>query len=108
LRGAAPVDNGGMASIDPEGEETRALDALVDLTDASVLEIGAGDGRLTWRLADRAKSVIALDPLEREVLRARAITPSELRHRIRFLVADATTYGFPRGKFDVAVLSHSL
>jgi ubiquinone/menaquinone biosynthesis C-methylase UbiE len=98
----------GMASIDPEGEETRALGALVDLTDASVLEIGAGDGRLTWRLADRAKSVIALDPLEREVLRARAITPSELRHRIRFLVADATTYGFPRGKFDVAVLSHSL
>jgi len=97
-----------MASIDPEGEETRALDALVDLTDASVLEIGAGDGRLTWRLAERAKTITALDPFERDVLRARAATPKKLRHRIRFLIADATTYRFPRHKFDIAVLSHSL
>ncbi len=97
-----------MASIDPEGVETRAIDALVDFTGTSVLEIGAGDGRLTWRFVDKAKSVLALDPLERDVLRARRATPARLRSRVRFLLADATAYSYPRSRFDVAVLSYSL
>jgi cyclopropane fatty-acyl-phospholipid synthase-like methyltransferase len=39
---------------DPEGNETDTLFDLVDLGGAHVLEIGAGDGRLTWRYAHRA------------------------------------------------------
>ena len=97
-----------MASIDPEGAETRTINRLVDLTDKSIVEIGAGDGRLTWRLAARARSVLAVDPLERDVLRARAALSRELRRRVRFLVADATHYPFSRARFDVAVLSYSL
>ncbi len=97
-----------MASIDPEGAETRAIDALVDLSGRSVLEIGAGDGRLTWRLADRAKYVLALEPKEREVLRAREAMSKDLRGPVRLAVADATTYRYPSSRFDVAVLSHSL
>ncbi|HEY2965307.1 MAG TPA: class I SAM-dependent methyltransferase, partial [Actinomycetota bacterium] len=50
--------------IDPEGNETEALFALVDLGDAEVLEIGCGDGRLTWRYADRTAHVTAIDPFE--------------------------------------------
>ena len=65
-----------MTSIDPEGAETRALAELVDFRGRSVLEIGAGNGRLTWRIAPGAKSVIALDPLERDVLRARRTMPA--------------------------------
>ena len=38
---------------DPEGNETATLFDLVDLDGAEVLEIGCGDGRLTWRYADR-------------------------------------------------------
>lgn len=97
-----------MVSIDPEGYETRALDALVDLADKSVLEIGAGDGRLTWRLAPRARSVVALDASERDIGTARKAITRDLRGRVRLVVADATTYGYPRNRFDVAVLSHSL
>lgn len=97
-----------MASIDPEAAETRALDALVDLNGRSVLEIGAGDGRLTWRLAERARSVLALEAQEREVLRARAAMSADLKRRVRFVLADATSYPYPRNRFDVAVLSHSL
>lgn len=97
-----------MVSIDPEGYETRVLDALVDLADKTVLEVGAGDGRLTWRLAARAKSVIALDASERDIGTARKALARELRGRVRLLVADATTYRYPRNRFDVAVLSHSL
>ena len=97
-----------MATIDPEGAETRALVALVELDGRSVLEIGAGDGRLTWRLAARGGTVLALEPKEREVMRARAAMSPHLSRRVRFVVADATTYRFPRSRFDVAVLSHSL
>ncbi len=97
-----------MVSIDPEGSETRALDALVDLTDRTVLEIGAGYGRLTWRLAARAKSVVALDASELDIGRARNELSQDMRGRVRLLVADATTYHYPRNRFDVAVLSHSL
>ncbi len=97
-----------MTSIDPEGAETRAIDGLLDLTDTAVVEIGAGDGRLTRRLATRAKSVLAIDPSERDIARARAATPESLTHRIRFVLADATAYSFPRARFDVAVLSWSL
>lgn len=97
-----------MASIDPEGEETKALDAVANLNGRSVLEIGAGEGRLSWRLADRARSVLALEPKERDVSRARAAIPPAVKDRVRFVVADATTYAFPRRRFDIAVLSHSL
>lgn len=97
-----------MTSIDPEGAETRALKAIVDFRGRSVLEIGAGDGRLTWRIAHRAKSVLALDPLERGVLRAHEAMSPELLGRVQFLVEDATTFRYPRNRFDIAVLSHSL
>lgn len=97
-----------MASIDPEGAEIRAINRLVDLTDKSVLEIGAGDGRLTRRLAARARSVVALDPNESQITKARASLPSDLRGRVRFVTTDATTYRYPRERFDAAVLAHSL
>lgn len=97
-----------MPIYDPEGTETRAIDRLIDLTDRSIVEIGAGDGRLTWLLASRAKSVVAIEPNERYLARAHAALTPELRGRVRFVPSDATTYRFPRARFDVAVLSWSL
>jgi 16S rRNA A1518/A1519 N6-dimethyltransferase RsmA/KsgA/DIM1 with predicted DNA glycosylase/AP lyase activity len=50
-------------SIDPEGREIAALEAMVPTLDgATVIEIGCGDGRLTRRYARRAASVLAIDP----------------------------------------------
>lgn len=94
--------------IDPEGFETRAIHSLVDFRNKAVLEVGSGDGRMTWRFADSASSVLGIDPLEQEVRRASAQTPVNLRSTVRFVVADATTFQYPRSAFDVAVLSHSL
>jgi len=49
--------------LDPEGHETAALDQLLpDLRGRRVLEVGCGEGRLTCRYADRAGSVLAIDP----------------------------------------------
>lgn len=97
-----------MASIDPEGAEERALDALVELAGKSVIEIGAGDGRLTWRLARRAANVLALEPQDHLVGLARAAMRRDRIGNVRFTRGDATTFRFPRNQFDAAVLSHSL
>ncbi len=49
--------------LDPDHNETDALfDLLPDWVGKSVLEIGSGDGRLTWRYADKVARVIGLEP----------------------------------------------
>ena len=54
-----------IGRIDPEGVETRVVHDLIDFSAKNVLEIGCGDGRLTWRFADAAASVLAFDPRKR-------------------------------------------
>jgi len=39
------------ARVDPEENETRALFGIVDVANKYFLEIGSGDGQLTWRYA---------------------------------------------------------
>jgi ubiquinone/menaquinone biosynthesis C-methylase UbiE len=73
-----------------------------------VLEIGCGDGRLTWRFADQAASVLAIDPKEAEIAVAKERTPDGLRSRVSFKVADVRTVELPENAFDAAVISWSL
>jgi 2-polyprenyl-3-methyl-5-hydroxy-6-metoxy-1,4-benzoquinol methylase len=95
--------------VDPEGGETAALFDLVELEDREVLEIGCGDGRLTWRYADRAAHVTAIEPFEGSVTRAKerlrgTDLPVEFRHvTFEDLAADADA-----DVFDVTLLSWSL
>jgi len=70
--------------VDPENNETRALLDLVDFTGKHVLEIGCGDGRLTWRYAGRAKYVTAIDPKADAITRAKENLPEELKGRVEF------------------------
>jgi 2-polyprenyl-3-methyl-5-hydroxy-6-metoxy-1,4-benzoquinol methylase len=93
---------------DPEGAETAALTAAVDLCGKRVLEIGSGDGRLTWRYAEATAQVLGIDTDEERVAAARAATPSSLGDRVRFEVADVAGLAGPRSSFDVAVLAWSL
>lgn len=94
--------------LDPEGMEVRALHALVDFTNKEVLEVGCGDGRLTWQYADQARRVLALDPSAPAIARARANLPDSLRTTVTFAVADITTAELPSAAFDVALFAWSL
>jgi protein-L-isoaspartate O-methyltransferase len=95
-------------AIDPEGVESAVIHELVDFAGKDVLELGAGDGRLTWRYADRARSVLALEPKELLVEQARAALPAGLRGRVVFRVGDATIDAPPADAFDAVVFSRSL
>jgi ubiquinone/menaquinone biosynthesis C-methylase UbiE len=95
-------------SVDPEGREIAAIEELVDLADADVLEVGAGDGRLTWRYAHRARSVVAVDPRASQLGLARREMPSSLAGRVALELGDARTHALPAAAFDVALFSRSL
>ena len=94
--------------IDPEGVETRVIHELVDFRGRDVLEIGCGDGRLTRRYADRAASVLALDPKEERIALAQRDIPDPLRSTVTFQVADATALQLPAAGFDVVVFAWSI
>ena len=94
--------------VDPDGVELPTIRELVDLEGVRIVEVGCGDGRLTFGCAERAASVLAFDADEELVHRARASTPHDLRERIRFEVADAAAIELPRGEFDLALFSWSL
>ena len=95
------------SSIDPEGTEITVIHELVDFSGADVLEVGCGDGRLTWRYADEAASVLAIDMNGEKIERAgEAIPFAPLQDefcRGRYCPGGA----FPDA-YDVAILAHSL
>ena len=95
---------------DPEGNETHALFSLVDPDGQQVLEIGSGDGRLTWRFAGRAAHVTAIEPFAKSVARAKKNFPPELKGRVEFhqVGFDEFAASAEPGSFDCAILSWSL
>jgi ubiquinone/menaquinone biosynthesis C-methylase UbiE len=101
--------------LDPEGAETRALfDFVGNLAGKHVLEVGCGDGRLTWRYADKAAHIIALDPDPDDIALAIKNLPPSLSDRVEFQVGTIQGFAAPeampaRGtRFDIVILSWSL
>jgi len=98
--------------IDPENNETRALfDFAGELTGLRVLEIGCGEGRLTWRYALQAAHVTAIDPKEEKIARANADLPPELQERVVFHACELEDFVAGPGlgeRYDLAILSWSL
>lgn len=93
---------------DPEDTETQALHDFVDFTGKRVLEIGCGDGRLTWRYAAAAAHVIAIDPKAEEIEVAIEDCPDSLRNHVEFRVCSIETFKPPEELFDIALLSWAL
>ena len=96
--------------VDPEQNEIRALLAFVDLDGRRVLEIGSGDGRLTWRYAGRAASVTAIEPFAPAVARAQDNLPREFASVVELRRAAFREFAAETAAsaFDVAILSWSL
>ena len=93
---------------DPEGVEQRHLGGLVQFAGKRVLEIGCGDGRLTWKYARLARQVVGID-LDADGLRFASIErPSDLEKSVAFVRASSTGLPLPRATFDIALLAWSL
>jgi ubiquinone/menaquinone biosynthesis C-methylase UbiE len=93
---------------DAEQYEIKALHRLVDVKDRRVLEVGCGEGRLTWRYARSAKQVVGIDPDSDAVRVANYDMPDDLRKSTVFACASSLQLPFPNEIFDIALLSWSL
>lgn len=93
---------------DPENIEAKTLNRLVNFQDKRVLEVGCGEGRLTFKYAVLAKQVVAFDP-DHDALRvAKADARMKGISTIQFAEASASHIPFSKEKFDIAILAWSL
>jgi ubiquinone/menaquinone biosynthesis C-methylase UbiE len=93
---------------DPEKHETKYLHQYVDFAGKRVLEIGCGEGRLTWQYAKDADSVIAVD-LDHDSLRvAKVDRPYDVESKVHLSCAASERLPFSKEKFDIAILAWSL
>jgi len=99
-----------MSRIDPENDERRALFEFADFTGKKVLEIGCGDGRLTWRYAEKTAHVVAIEPSAELIETAKKNTPPHLQGRVDFQAASLEDFAAKSKTsiFDLVILSYSL
>ena len=93
---------------DPEGFEKKTLLKYANFTDSHVLEIGCGEGRLTWKYASASSLTVGLDPDFDSLRIARADRPADLRDHVHLTRASAYHLPLPKEKFDIAILAWSL
>ena len=94
---------------DPERNEIKFLNQFADFFSSQrVLEIGCGDGRLTWRYAREVSHVVGVE-IERDDLRLAMVDrPADLENSVMFANADSVHLPFSKETFDLAILSWSL
>ena len=93
---------------DPENFERKKLLDFADFADSRVLEIGCGEGRLTWKYAPASSLTFGLDPDMDALHIAQTDRPADLRDRVHLTRASAYHLPLPKEKFDIAILAWSL
>jgi ubiquinone/menaquinone biosynthesis C-methylase UbiE len=94
--------------IDPSGVMPRAILKAADLRGAHVLEVGAGDGRLTFQCAAEPKSLVGIDTKEPDIQAAARHLGAEFSGDVQFLCASATALPFGAERFEIVLFASSL
>jgi len=93
---------------DSARNESKFLHRFADFTGRRVLEVGCGEGRLTWQYAQNTLSTVWIDT-DRDALRVATVDkPSDLQTRVQLACADSQNLPFPKETFDLALLAWSL
>ena len=92
----------------PQGVELHALLEATDFDGARVLEVGSGDGRLTFRCAKVSELVVGVETSYSNLASAVAACPPDLRERISFVQATAQELPLRDESFNIAVFAWSL
>ena len=93
---------------DPARNEAKYLHRFADFRDKRILEIGCGEGRLTWQYAKDTRATIGIDP-DLDALRiAKVDCPFDLEKKVHLACANSQNLPFPKQTFDIAVLAWSL
>jgi len=88
--------------------EVRAMRAAPYIRGKDVLDIGAGEGRLSWVIAASARSVVGVDPDVAAVRAARREARRRGLANVRFVSRPAQDLRLGPERFDTALFSWSL
>jgi ubiquinone/menaquinone biosynthesis C-methylase UbiE len=88
------------------GVELALIRPWVRIDGRDVLELGCGDGRLTFQYASHARSVVALDPNGAQIEKATQSARARGLEHVRFAVGTAQRP--PDERFDIALFTWSL
>lgn len=93
---------------DPEQNERKYLHAFADFRNKRVLEVGCGEGRMTWQYAKGTHLTLGID-LDLDALRIATVDrPADLEHKVLFAAAASEYLPFSKETFDIALLAWSL
>ncbi|MBL8098461.1 MAG: class I SAM-dependent methyltransferase [Anaerolineales bacterium] len=93
---------------DPENKEGKTLHQFVDFSDKRILEVGCGEGRLTWKYAKHAKQVVAFD-IDHDAIRvAQADAVLNACQHVLFFNASAKKIPLEKESFDIVIGALSL
>lgn len=97
-----------LSAYPPDGFELRLIERFVRLRRKRVLEVGCGDGRLTFQYAAKAASVLAFDPDPPSIDEASWQQADRGIENIDFRVGSIEHLPDRGPSFDVALFSWSL
>ena len=93
---------------DPERNEINHLRKVTDFSGKRVLEIGCGEGRMTWQYGKWTESTIAIDADHDSLRGAKVDRPYNLEEKVHLACVDSHDLPFSKEKFDIAILAWSL
>ena len=97
-----------ISAYPPDGMEVRLIERFTPLSGRRILEVGCGDGRLTFQYARNAAQVLAIDP-DRASIEDALDEQAALRvSNIDFRVGSIEQLPARGAPFDVALFSWSL
>jgi ubiquinone/menaquinone biosynthesis C-methylase UbiE len=93
---------------DPEKVERSFLQRYTAHPVGRVLDIGCGDGRLTWEYARHADLVVGIDLEMEDLLSAKLARPEADSAKVYFAAATGEAMPFVNELFNLALFSWSL
>lgn len=92
---------------DPEEIEPEQLRQFASFENARVIEIGTGNGRMTWRYASPTRSVVGIDPELDRLHEAKDSRPQKFVPKVNFAQAKAEALPFKDEAFEGAIFAWS-
>ncbi len=93
---------------DPEGLQLQTVLGHTVFQGKEVLEVGCGDGRLTFGFGGMAKRVVAIDPIAGDIKKATRNTPKALVSVLNFLTGTGEKLPFLDESYDEVFFTWSL
>jgi len=94
---------------DPKEQELELLKNKINFNNKTVLDIGCGTGRLSFRILPYIVELIGID-IEKEAIDIckKKLQKSTYSHKAKFLVLDANLINLPELYFDIVIFSWSI